>query len=401
MLYKNACIPFGAYWSTPFCKWQGSFAHMHAMKFAAEVAGRALKEKKIEPTVFDNIYVGVTVPQPCCFYGAPWVAGMIGAVGISGPMIGQACATSATSISLAAKDVDGGTSKATIVITCDRTSNGPHLYYPNPFGPGGTGDSEDWVWHNFGHDPFAQISMIQTAENVAKEAGIKREEQEEVTLLRYRQYQDALKDNCAFQQRYMISPLDVKDPSGRKVIATVKTDEGVFPSTAEGLAKLKPVVDGGTVTFGCQTFPADGNCGMIVCTREKAQELSRDRKVEIRLLSYAPARTKKGYMAAAVVPAARLALSRAGIGVKDLKAVKTHNPFAVNDIYLSREIGIPVDQMNNYGSSLIWGHPQAPTGMRATIELIEELMLRGGGYGLFAGCAAGDSAAALVVKVDM
>ena len=56
--------------------------------------------------------------------------------------------------------------------------------------------------------------------------------------------------------------------------------------------------------------------------------------------------------------------------------------------------------MNNYGSSLIFGHPQGPTGMRLLIELIEELVLLGGGYGLFTGCAAGDSAASLVVQVD-
>ncbi|MFX0066713.1 MAG: thiolase family protein, partial [Candidatus Hermodarchaeota archaeon] len=58
------------------------------------------------------------------------------------------------------------------------------------------------------------------------------------------------------------------------------------------------------------------------------------------------------------------------------------------------------EQINNYGSSLVWGHPQAPTGMRLIIELIEELVMKNGGYGLFSGCAAGDSAAAIVVKVE-
>ena len=65
----------------------------------------------------------------------------------------------------------------------------------------------------------------------------------------------------------------------------------------------------------------------------------------------------------------------------------------------SRETGADVDKMNNYGCSLIWGHPQGPTGMRAVIELIEELAMRGGGYGLFTGCAAGHSAMAVVVDV--
>ena len=84
--------------------------------------------------------------------------------------------------------------------------------------------------------------------------------------------------------------------------------------------------------------------------------------------------------------------------IKDIKAIKTHNPFAVNDIFLNRELGIPLDKMNNYGSSLIWGHPQGPTGMRLVMEMIEELVLLGGGYGLFTGCAAGDTAAAIVLE---
>ena len=83
----------------------------------------------------------------------------------------------------------------------------------------------------------------------------------------------------------------------------------------------------------------------------------------------------------------------------DVKTIKTHNPFALNDVYLSREMGIAIDRFNNYGSSLIFGHPQGPTGTRLIIELIEELVLGGGGHGLFVGCAAGDSAAAIVLRV--
>jgi acetyl-CoA acetyltransferase len=82
-----------------------------------------------------------------------------------------------------------------------------------------------------------------------------------------------------------------------------------------------------------------------------------------------------------------------------MDAVKTHNPFAVNDVLFSRQTGVSLERMNNYGCSLVWGHPQAPMGTRAIIELIEELVLRGGGYGLFTGCAAGDTAMAVVLQV--
>jgi acetyl-CoA acetyltransferase len=241
--------------------------------------------------------------------------------------------------------------------------------------------------------------MIETAENVATEAGITREEQDEMKLLRHQQYGDALEHDSAFLRRYMVLPLEVKDARGRKVLSIVEGDEGVFPTTADGLAKLRPVLPEGTVTFGTQTFPSDGNCGIIVATQTKAQELSRDPKVKIQVLSYGEARVKKGYMPMAVVPAARQALSRAGISIEDVRVIKTHNPFAVNDIYFCREMGIKPEAMNNYGSSLIFGHTQGPTSQRLIIEAIEELIVVGGGYGLFVGCAAGDSGAGVVVKV--
>ena len=141
-------------------------------------------------------------------------------------------------------------------------------------------------------------------------------------------------------------------------------DEGVFPTTVEGLAKLKPVVPEGTVTFGSQTHPADGNCGMIVCDRERARTLSKDPAVEVQMLSYAQARTKKGFMAMATVPATRAALQEAGVGIAQVKVIKTHNPFAVNDAYFAREMGVKIDAFNRFGSSLIYGHPQGPTGTR-------------------------------------
>jgi acetyl-CoA acetyltransferase len=104
-------------------------------------------------------------------------------------------------------------------------------------------------------------------------------------------------------------------------------------------------------------------------------------------------------MPEATIPAARRALAQADLGFDALAAIKTHNPFAANDLVFARETGVALEAMNRFGSSLVWGHPQAPMGTRAIIELIEELALRGGGFGLFAGCAAGDTAMAVVLEV--
>jgi acetyl-CoA acetyltransferase len=398
MKFQNAFIPYGAYWSTPFVKWQGKFANLHPLKFAADTTKRALAERHLEPQDFDALYLGWTVPSKNSFYGAPWVAGMIGAPELTGPMIAQACATSARVIANAASEVDDGNANAILCMTADRTSNGPHMLYPNPLAPGGRGDAEDWVWDNFNCDPWAGNAMLQTAENIAREFEITTPEQHEVVLIRHAQYQDALANDAQFHKRYMMTPVDVMDASGRKVVATVTDDEGVFPTTVEGLNRLKPVLPDGTVTYGAQTYPADANAGMVITSRERARTY-RTAPIEIQILAAAQSRVKKGFMGIAPVPAARHALQDAGISIQDVTAIKTHNPFVVNDIYFAREFGLAHDALNHYGSSLIFGHPQGPTGMRLVEELIEELVLRGGGYGLFAGCAAGDTAMSVVVKV--
>jgi acetyl-CoA C-acetyltransferase len=152
-------------------------------------------------------------------------------------------------------------------------------------------------------------------------------------------------------------------------------------------------------TYGAQTHPADGNCAVTVTTREKAKELSADPNIEIQVISYGYSRAKKGYMAAAVYPAAQMALDNAGISVDNIKTIKTHNPFAVNDIYLSQKLNVDVDQINNYGCSMVYGHPQAPTAGRSIIEGIEAVVLAGGGYLLWCGCAAGDTGGGLVLKI--
>jgi acetyl-CoA acetyltransferase family protein len=395
MPFSKAYIPYGAYWSSPFAKWQGSFANLHAIQLAADCGRKMFEKRSIDTDKLDNLYLGMTVPQTSSFYGGPWIAGLLGCPNISGPVVGQACITGITVTKLAAADIEEGIAQASLAITTDRCSNGPHLVYPSQSKPGATGISEDWVWDNFGHDPWAKNSMLQTAENVAAEHGVTREQQDQVAVRRYEQYQDALANHQAFQNRYM-TPVDVGKGKRAKTIAG---DEGVFPTTAEGLAKLKPVLPDGTVTFGAQTYPADGNAGLIVANRKTALEMSADKNIEIQILGYGTARTKKGHMAAAMVPAGRKALDDAGLKASEMTAIKTHNPFAVNDIVLAKELGFDLGNMNNYGCSLVWGHPQGPTALRSVVELIEELAVKGGGYGLFSGCAAGDTAAGLVIQL--
>jgi len=394
----RAFIPYGLYWSTPFAKWQGPIAHLNSLRLAANVGKQALEAKHFPMERIDLGILGVTNPQLGSFYGLPYVTGMMGLENVAGPTVQQACATSARGLQMAAAEVADGSAQCALLITADRCSNGPIVYYPDPTAPGGSGITERWVLDNFAHDPHAKNAMLDTAENVAAKFGVSTAQQHEVALARYAQYQQSLANERAFQRRYMVD-VAITDAGFRKQTGTLSGDDGIFATTPEGLARLKPVKPNGTVTFGSQTHPADGNAGVIVTTREIAHDVSLDPKIVVELLAFGQSRVEKGHMPMAVAPAAMAALKNAGLTIKDVDAVKTHNPFAVNDIAFARETGFPLEKMNNYGCSLIWGHPQGPTGLRSVIELIEELAMRGGGIGLFGGCAAGDSGMALVLSV--
>ena len=397
----QAFVPYGAYWSTPFARWRGSFAHLHSVEFAAHTTRRFLDDRGIDGTDVDSGVLGMTVPQQGSFYGLPWLMGMAAAGHVAGPTISQACATGARVLAVASGEVHTGAAECVLTVTADRVSNGPQIRYPDPADPGGGSAEEDWVMDNFGCDPFAQCDMTATAENCARKWQVSTEEQHEVALCRYEQYLAALESTNgeSFQQKYMPLPFDVPDTTCRNPVGVLSGDEGVVSTSAEKMARLKPVREGGTVTFAGQTHPADGNAGMIVATENRAREMGSDPNIRIRIVAFGQARGDVAYMPSAPIPASRIALDTAGITVKDLAAIKSHNPFAVNDIIFSREMGVDVESMNNFGCSLIWGHPQGPTGMRAIIELIEEVVLKGGGYGLFQGCAAGDSAMAVVLRI--
>jgi acetyl-CoA acetyltransferase len=399
--FSKAYIPYNGYYSTPFCRWQGTLQSENSIELGAKTARKWLVEKKsIDPAIFDYLYFGITVTQPRLFCSHTWAAALLtdNQKPLPALMINQACTTSATCINLASLAVEQGAIDVAFALMADRCSNNAHTVWPNPMGPGGEVLAENWMMDNFYSDPTISppFRMVQTAENVAKEVGITKEECDAVVLRRYEQYRMGVANDYAFQKRYMF-PAEVRVSKKKTVL--VERDEGVTPTTLEGLAKLGPVEKGGVHSYAAQTFPADGNCGFIVTTKERAKELSAGPKVEIRVLSYGFSRVKPGYMAAAPVPAAQMALAKAGLKINEMKAIKSHNPFVTNDLNFAKMMGIDVMEMNNYGSSLIYGHPQAPTAGRIIAEMLEEMVILGGGYCLWAGCAAGDTGAAMVFKV--
>lgn len=396
-----AYIPYGAYWSTPFARWQGSFSHLHSMELLAHTAKKELATRNLDLDIFDFAALGITMIQHHSFYGLPWVTAMMGAEHLPGPTVNQVCATGARLVATGIGEIAAGNSEVSLLMSGDKTSNAAQVYYPAPHAPGGAGVTENVMFDNFMDDPFAKCAMVDTAENVARKFGITTEEQHDVALYRHEQYQAALAGDRAFQKRYMAAEFEVPDAKYRKTIKTLNGDEGIYPTAPEKMAALKPMKEGGTVTFAGQTHPADGNAAIVMCaTEEKARELSPVSGGPIvKVLSTGSGREDPAFMPAAPILAAKQALERAGLDMSQIDVIKSHNPFAVNDIAFAQAFQLDWKQMNNFGSSLIWGHPQGPTGVRAIIEMVEELEMRGGGYGLFQGCAAGDTGMAVIVEV--
>jgi len=137
MKFERAFIPAGLCWSSPFARWQGPLAEMPALDLAADVTRRALQQRGLSPEVLSQVVVGWTVPQEGGFYGAPTLAGHIGAPGITAPMISQACATSVACIQAAAAGLESGECGVTLVIASDGTGNGALLLFPAPSQQGG------------------------------------------------------------------------------------------------------------------------------------------------------------------------------------------------------------------------------------------------------------------------
>jgi acetyl-CoA acetyltransferase len=107
-MLTKAFIPYKGYYSTPFCRWQGSMANEHAILLAADTSRRWFVQKGWDPKMFDYLILGMTIGQPQWFYGGPWASALIGADEISGMIISQACTTSTTCIYNAAMGIETG-----------------------------------------------------------------------------------------------------------------------------------------------------------------------------------------------------------------------------------------------------------------------------------------------------
>jgi acetyl-CoA acetyltransferase len=374
MMFSTAYIPYRAYYSSPYSRYGKTFKNENAIELSSATTKKWMESKSFDPSIVDFVIYGNSVHQHHGFWAGPWSAALIGAVHTTGTMISQACTTGATAIYQAASNVELGLCNTTYTLVADRTSNGPIVQWAE------YDKTENWIEDNFLLDPWGKTSMLETADRVANSKGISKSQVDDITVRRYEQYYSLS------ERPYIFETLGLK------------ADEGVKKIDHARLARLSPVQSHGVHSIGNLTYPADGHCGIFVTDPYTAKEMSSE-LIPIQLLSYGYSRCEKSMMPIASVDAAKMALKNADASITDMKVVNQHNAFAVNDIAFANEFGIDPYVMNNYGSPLVYGHPQSPVLSRLIIEGIEEAVSVGGGYVLVAGAAGGDTGAAVVLKV--
>ena len=390
-LHPRARIPFGTWGSSYFPAWQQSpLAEVNIGQFAGEAAARILSLRNVPKSQLEYLVIGSTVPWHWKFWTAPLVASCLGER-VPGYHVEQACATGLQAVLLAGAEVQAGRDVVGVV-TFDRTSDSPVGVFPERRSPVRTVALSD-VWDNFGFDPATGQAMLATAGNSARKHKIDRKEVDEIALYRHEQYFEAL--GTGFLDRILV-PFDVLDNSG-KVLGRVDSDAGVRKVSRAALAGQRELDS--CVTSGTQTHASDGMATLLVTSRERARELSPRPEVDVRFLAKTEVRVQPAFMPEAPAAAVEKLLARTGLTMADVKVVKNHNPFAVNDAIFSRVLGYDWREMNKTGCSLVWGHPQGPTLTRVLIEALEEAVDLGGGRVLVFGCAAGDVGIAALFEV--
>jgi acetyl-CoA C-acetyltransferase len=243
------------------------------------------------------------------------------------------------------------------------------------------------------HDPFHNIHMGVTAENIAAKWGITRADQDALAVESHNRAQRAVEGGRFKDQ---IVPVMLKSRKGE---VAYDTDEHYRANcTLDDMSKLKPVFikENGSVTAGNASGINDAAAAVLLM--EAATAKARGLKPLARLVAYAHAGVDPKYMGIGPVPATQLALKKAGLTVKDLDVIEANEAFAAQACAVTRDLGLDPAKVNPNGSGISLGHPIGATGALITVKAIHELQRIEGRYALVTMCIGGGQGIAAIFE---
>jgi len=379
---------------TPIGKFGGTLARTPATDLGALVIRRVLERAGVKPEQVSEVIMG-QVLAACVGQNPARQAAMKAGIPYMVPAmtINKVCGSGLQAAMLGAQAIANGDSDIVVAGGQESMSLSPHVLNGSREGFR-MGDAKmvdtmivDGLW-----DVFNQIHMGVTAENVAKEYAVTREEQDEFAVASQNKAEAAQKAG-----RFKDEIISVEIPSKKGPTMFADDEYPRHGATLEAMKSLKPAFDkNGSVTAGNASGLNDGAAALVLCSLKKSKELGL--KPIAKIKAFASAGVDPKYMGMGPVPASKRCLSRAGWEPKDLDLMEINEAFAAQAIAVNRQMGWDTKKVNVNGGAIALGHPIGASGARVLVTLLHEMQKRDAKRGLASLCIGGGMGVALAVE---
>lgn len=380
---------------TPIGSFGGALQSVPAPALGAVAIKAALEQAGITPELVDEVIMGHvlqaglgqnTARQAALAAGIPQE--------VTAMTVNKVCGSGLNAVVLAAQKIKAGDADCIVAGGMENMSAAPYLMPGLRWGARmGNSPAVDYMVNDGLWDVYNDYHMGITAENVADQYGISREEQDAFAADSQAKAAKALAAG-----RFADEIVTVEVAGKKGAVTVVDTDEYPRPgTTAEKLAKLRPAFDkNGTVTAGNASGINDGAAAVIVASEAFVEALGL--KPVARIVSYGSKGVDPAVMGIGPVPSVRQALERGGLKVEDIDLVEANEAFAAQSIAVALELGLDMDRVNVNGGAVALGHPIGASGCRILVTLLHEMRKREAQRGLATLCIGGGMGEALIVE---
>lgn len=374
----------------------GTLSKTPAPDLGTVVIKEALKRTGIKPEQVDEVYMGCVIQAGLGQNPARQAAVNAGIpVEVPATTINVLCGSGMHCVNLAAKLIASGDADIIVAGGMENMSMAPYLLYNARFGYRmGAGKMDDALIRDALTDAFGGYHMGITAENIAEDWGLTREQLDEFAAWSQQKAQKAIAEG-KFKDE--IVPMEVKQ---KKQTVVFDTDEGPRPNvTVESISKLRPAFkEGGVVTAGNSSGINDAAAALIVMSEEKAKELGV--KPMATWVAGALAGVAPEIMGIGPVAATKKVMARTGMKIEDFDVIEANEAFAAQSVAVQKELGFTDEQLNPNGGAIALGHPVGASGCRILVTLLHEMEAKDAKKGLATLCIGGGMGCATVVERD-
>ena len=380
---------------TPIGAFGGSLKGVPTRKLGAIAIKGAIERAGIKPEMVDEVIMGAVL-QGGLGQNVARQMTLDAGLPIETPAmtINKVCGSGLRAVELAAQIIKAGDADIIVAGGAENMSATAYAMPAARFGARmGNTQLVDMMVNDGLTDAFAGYHMGITAENVAEQWGLTREELDEFAVISQNRAEAAIKAGKFVDE---IVPVELPQKKGDPII--FDTDEfPKFGTTIDKVAKLKPAFKkDGIVTAANASGINDAGAAVVVMSKEKADELGIKPMCTIK--SYASAGVDPSIMGVGPVPASKKALDKAGLTIEDIDLVEANEAFATQSLAVRKDLGLDPEKTNVNGGAIAIGHPIGASGCRILISLIHEMIKRDSKYGLATLCIGGGMGTSIIVE---